>query len=100
MPEDPTCAFCGKDSPIYTRCPRCKAQISKDYKTCPSCSQPLYVYCICCGKPTFFDVHCDACGKKIEVECPRCHAKQPPVSEKCSYCKKGQLPLVAKPVVS
>jgi predicted amidophosphoribosyltransferase len=100
MPEDANCPYCGKESPIYIRCPRCKAEIKKEYKICPSCSQSLYVYCINCGKPTFFDVYCDDCGKKQEVECPKCHVKQAPLSEKCSHCKKGVLPFVAKAVTA
>ncbi len=98
MPEDVTCPFCGKESPIYIRCPRCSAEINKEYRTCPSCNQPLHVYCINCGKPTFFDVYCDSCGKKQEVECPKCHAKQPPAFVKCNYCKKKELPVIAKAV--
>ncbi len=95
MPEDVTCPFCGKESPIYIRCPKCKAEVKRDYQKCPSCGQALQIICTKCGKQTFFDVYCDACGQKQEVECPKCHTKQPPVFTNCISCKK-QLPLIAK----
>ena len=99
MPEDLVCPFCGKESPIYTRCPNCKSEIQKDYQKCPDCGQALRIYCLKCGKPTFFDVYCESCGKKQEVECPRCHSVQPvPLRNKrCAKCKT-EIPVTIRPV--
>ncbi|MDG6922009.1 MAG: hypothetical protein JRN67_01795, partial [Nitrososphaerota archaeon] len=72
LPEDNVCPFCGKESPIYVRCPKCKKEVSKDYQKCPDCGQPLRIICITCSKPTFFDIYCEACSQKLEVECPKC----------------------------
>jgi len=95
-PEDVVCPFCGKESPIYIRCPACKAEVRRDYAKCPSCGQVLRIVCVNCGKPTFFDVYCEACGQKQEVECPRCHTKQIPLWPSCVKCKRD-LPVYAKP---
>jgi hypothetical protein len=97
-PEDLSCPFCGKESPIYIRCPNCNSEIRKDYVRCPSCSISLQIYCPNCNAQTFFDVYCEKCGKKIEIECSKCHTKQPPVRQKCISCHKS-LAFVAKPVV-
>jgi hypothetical protein len=100
MPEDAVCPFCGKESPIYMRCPSCMAVVQKDYKRCPSCGQALQIYCVKCGKPTFFDVYCESCGQKQEVECPKCHTVQPvPLRPtRCVRCKT-ELPMTVRPVV-
>lgn len=97
MPEDQACPFCGKESPIYIRCPNCKATIQKDYQRCPACGQALRVYCVKCGKATFFDVYCEACGQKQEIQCPACHTTQIPLQQNCVKCKKS-LPVCVRAV--
>jgi len=87
LPEDYTCPFCGKESPIYIRCPKCKAETQKEYQKCPSCGQALHVLCVRCGRPTFFDVYCETCGQKQEVECLKCHTIQIPFDSRCVKCR-------------
>jgi RNA polymerase subunit RPABC4/transcription elongation factor Spt4 len=98
-PEDAVCPYCGKESPIYIRCLKCRSVIQKDYAKCPGCGMPLRIYCVKCGKPTFFDIYCEACGQKQEIECPKCHTSQIPFpGQRCVKCK-SELPLTIRPVV-
>lgn len=98
-PEDVVCPFCGKESPIFIRCLRCRSEIGKDYQKCPSCGQFLHIVCVKCGKPTFFDVYCEACGQKQEIVCAQCKTSQIPFSPNCVKCKKP-LPTYIRPATA
>lgn len=83
------CPNCGKVNPLdTTRCPKCRAPTQEGQKACQHCGLVLTTVCPQCSKPTFFGDYCQNCGGSLLVTCPKCKKQQPPLGDRCIYCKK------------
>ncbi len=85
------CPFCAHESPFALRCVRCRKEVEKGYKLCPSCGFPLVIICPFCGGEVFPSMYCTLCGKQLLTACKnkKCGELQIISNKKCVKCGHG-----------